>query len=113
MAWASRRSVRGLAAPRNCSGETPKPRSGEVQLPSALFAVTVPAAGFEGDLAQAGRLAREQELLLETREEELLELVEVGGAVDQDRQRAAREGFQGAVVVQRVGDQLRPAVADL
>jgi hypothetical protein len=80
----------------------------------ALFGLVrcVPAAGLEGDLAEACGFAGEEELLLEAGEEELLELVEVGGGVDDYRQRAAVEGFEGAVVGEGLWDEGGPGLGD-
>ena len=69
----------------------------------------VSAAGLEGDFFEAGGFAGEEELLLEAGEEELFEFVEVGGAVDEDDEGAAAEGFEGAVVSEGFGDELGPA----
>jgi hypothetical protein len=79
----------------------------------AVFGGVVPAAGLEGDLAEAGGLAGEEELLLEAGEEELFEVVEVGGGVDEDGEVAAVEGVEAAVAVEELGDELGPGLADL
>src|SRR4051794_469428 len=85
----------------------------EIQFPPTRFPVAVPSSGLEVNLAQAGGFAGEEELLLEAGEEELLQLVEVRGAIDEDRERATMKALEGAVVVERVRDQRRPAFANL
>src|SRR5687768_4171023 len=61
----------------------------------ALEGGIVPAAGLEGDFFEAGGFAGEEELFFEAGEEELLEVVEVGGGIDQDRELAAGERVEG------------------
>src|SRR5687767_3894781 len=87
--------------------------SREADLAVARRVAVVPAPDPQVDPAQAGRLAREQHLVLKSRQEELLEFVEVGRAVDDHLQRAGVQRLERAVLEQRGGNEFAPAVGDL
>src|SRR5687767_7742493 len=87
--------------------------SREADLAVARRVAVVPAPDPQVDPAQAGRLAREQHLVLKSRQQELLEFVEVGRAVDDHLQRAGVQRLERAVLEQRGGNEFAPAVGDL
>src|SRR5438105_329028 len=77
------------------------------------WVTVVPASRSEDDLAQARGFAPQDQLFLHAAQEELLELVEVRRGIDHDRERAAVQGVQGAVIAQALFHQLLPGQGDL
>src|SRR6185312_1639816 len=85
----------------------------EARLSISPLCLFIPPTGLKVDLPEPGSFAGQQKLLLESRQKKLLELVQMGGAVDQNDEGSAGERFERTVVGQGGWDEFFPGCRDL